>query len=65
MTGSRLIVALDTTDATRAAGWAATVAPHCGLFKLGLEFFAANGAAGVRAITGRPIFLDLKLHGIM
>jgi orotidine-5'-phosphate decarboxylase len=64
MTGSRLIVALDTTDATRAAGWAATVAPHCGLFKLGLEFFAANGAAGVRAITGRPIFLDLKLHDI-
>jgi orotidine-5'-phosphate decarboxylase len=64
VTGSRVIVALDTVDATRAAGWAAAVAPHCGLFKLGLEFFLANGAAGARAITGRPIFLDLKLHDI-
>ena len=64
MTESRLIVALDTTDAARAAGWAEAVAPHCGLFKLGLEFFLANGGAGVRAISGRPIFLDLKLHDI-
>ncbi len=65
MTHSRLIVALDTTDPVRAAGWAAAVAPHCGLFKLGLEYFLANGAAGARAIAGRPAFLDLKLHGIM
>ena len=65
MTGSHLIVALDTTDVARAAGWAAAVAPHCGVFKLGLEFFLANGAAGARGISGRPIFLDLKLHGIM
>ncbi len=64
MTNSRLIVALDTTDAARAAGWAAAVAPHCGLFKLGLEFFLAQGAAGMRGIAGRPIFLDLKLHDI-
>jgi orotidine-5'-phosphate decarboxylase len=64
MTNSRLIVALDTADVARAAGWAQAVAPHCGLFKLGLEFFLANGAAGVRAIAGRPIFLDLKLHDI-
>jgi orotidine-5'-phosphate decarboxylase len=64
MTGSQLIVALDTIDVARAAGWAAAVAPHCGLFKLGLECFLANGAAGVRAIAGRPIFLDLKLHDI-
>ncbi len=61
---SRLIVALDTTDITRAATWAAAAAPHVGLFKLGLEFFLANGAAGVRAIQGRPVFLDLKLHDI-
>ncbi len=64
MTNSRLIVALDTQDAARAAGWATAVAPHCGLFKLGLEFFLASGAAGMRAIGGRPIFLDLKLHDI-
>ncbi|MGA3401363.1 MAG: orotidine-5'-phosphate decarboxylase [Acetobacteraceae bacterium] len=64
MTESRLIVALDTTNAARAVGWATAVVPHCGLFKLGLAFFLANGAAGVRAISGRPIFLDLKLHDI-
>jgi orotidine-5'-phosphate decarboxylase len=60
----RLIVALDTTDLVRARIWASAVAPSCGLLKLGLEFFLANGADGVRAITGRPIFLDLKLHDI-
>ena len=64
MSEPRLIVALDTADVARAAGWAAAVGPHCGMFKLGLEFFLANGAAGVRAIAGRPIFLDLKLHDI-
>jgi len=65
MTGTdRLIVALDTTDLSRARSWASAVAPHCGLFKLGLEFFLAHGAAGYRAIAGRPIFLDLKLHDI-
>ena len=64
MSGSRLIVALDTADIACASGWADAVAPHCGMFKLGLEFFLANGAAGVRAIAGRPIFLDLKLHDI-
>ncbi|MGE0415500.1 MAG: orotidine-5'-phosphate decarboxylase, partial [Acetobacteraceae bacterium] len=37
---------------------------HVGLFKLGLDYFLANGAAGYRAIEGRPIFLDVKLHDI-
>jgi orotidine-5'-phosphate decarboxylase len=60
----RLIVALDTTDADRAAAWADAVAPHAGLFKLGLEFFLANGAVGFRRIVGAPVFLDLKLHDI-
>lgn len=60
----RLIVALDTTDVARASAWAGAAGPHCGLFKLGLEFFLANGAAGYRTIAGRPIFLDLKLHDI-
>jgi len=62
--GRHLIVALDTTDLDTARAWAAAIGPHCGLFKLGLEFFLANGAAGFRAIAGRPIFLDLKLHDI-
>ena len=64
----RLIVALDAADPSRAAAWARAVAPHCGLVKLGLEFFLANGAAGLRAIAtaapDRPVFLDLKLHDI-
>ena len=64
MSADKLIVALDTTDLARASAWAAATAPHVGLFKLGLEFFLANGAAGVRAIAGRPVFLDLKLHDI-
>jgi orotidine-5'-phosphate decarboxylase len=65
MTGSTgLIAALDSVDPQRVLGWAHAVAPHCGLLKLGLEFFLANGAAGVRLIDDRPIFLDLKLHDI-
>jgi orotidine-5'-phosphate decarboxylase len=61
---SRLIVALDTVDVDGARRWADAVSPHAGLLKLGLEFFLANGAAGFAAITGAPIFLDLKLHDI-
>ena len=61
---SRLIVALDTPDVDRARNWASVVTPHAGLLKLGLEFFLANGADGFRAISGAPIFLDLKLHDI-
>jgi orotidine-5'-phosphate decarboxylase len=39
---------------------------HVGGIKLGLEFFSANGRAGVREIAtlGLPIFLDLKFHDI-
>ena len=60
----RLIVALDTADRQQAQDWAEASAPHCGMLKLGLEFFLANGPAGVRLITQAPIFLDLKLHDI-
>jgi orotidine-5'-phosphate decarboxylase len=61
---NRLIVALDTPDAGQAARWAAEVGPYSGLLKLGLEFFAANGPGGIRALSNWPIFLDLKLHDI-
>ncbi len=60
----RVIAALDTADLATARSWAAAIGPNCGLFKLGLEFFLANGAAGYRAVGGRPVFLDLKLHDI-
>jgi orotidine-5'-phosphate decarboxylase len=32
--------------------------------KLGLEYFLANGPAGLDAAAGAPLFLDLKLHDI-
>ncbi|MGF7147765.1 orotidine-5'-phosphate decarboxylase [Sphingomonas zeicaulis] len=59
-------VALDTPDIEKAKAIAAKVRNHVGGIKLGLEFFCANGHAGVREIaaTGLPIFLDLKLHDI-
>ncbi|MDB5661842.1 MAG: orotidine 5-phosphate decarboxylase, partial [Sphingomonas bacterium] len=59
-------VALDTPDLERAKAIAMRVRHHVGGIKLGLEFFMANGRAGVRdmASLGLPIFLDLKLHDI-
>ncbi len=59
-------VAIDTGDLDRAEALARAVAPHVGGLKLGLEFFMANGPAGVRRIAsvGLPIFLDVKLHDI-
>lgn len=61
---SRLIAAIDTVAPNAARATAEAIAPHCGLLKLGLEFFIANGPAGLGAVTSRPVFLDLKLHDI-
>lgn len=63
---SPIYVALDTPDLERAKAIASRVRNHVGGLKLGLEFFAANGRAGVREMAelGLPIFLDLKLHDI-
>ncbi|KQN26066.1 orotidine 5'-phosphate decarboxylase [Sphingomonas sp. Leaf33] len=63
---SRLYVALDTPDLARAKAIAQRVRNHVGGLKLGLEFFMANGRAGVREMAdiGLPIFLDLKFHDI-
>lgn len=59
-------VALDTPDLARAGNIARAVRSHVGGIKLGLEFFAANGRAGIRdmAHIGLPVFLDLKFHDI-
>jgi orotidine-5'-phosphate decarboxylase len=61
-----LYVAIDTPDLDRATALAGQLAGRIGGVKLGLEFFAAQGPAGVRAVAelGLPIFLDLKLHDI-
>ncbi|MHA6723572.1 orotidine-5'-phosphate decarboxylase [Sphingomonas sp. RS2018] len=63
---SKLYVALDTPDLAKARGIATKVRTHVGGIKLGLEFFMANGRAGVREMAdiGLPIFLDLKFHDI-
>jgi orotidine-5'-phosphate decarboxylase len=63
---SPVYVALDTPDLEQARALAARVKTHVGGLKLGLEFFAANGPAGVHEMArfGLPIFLDLKLHDI-
>jgi orotidine-5'-phosphate decarboxylase len=61
-----IFVAIDTPDLERAETLARAVREHAGGVKLGLEFFAANGPAGVERIAalGLPIFIDLKLHDI-
>lgn len=63
---NRIFVALDTPDLAKAREMAMKVRHHVGGIKLGLEFFLANGRAGVREMAdiGLPIFLDLKLHDI-
>jgi orotidine-5'-phosphate decarboxylase len=63
---SPLFVALDTPSHDQARRLAEAVRPHVGGLKLGLEYFTANGPAGVREIAalGLPVFLDLKLHDI-
>jgi orotidine-5'-phosphate decarboxylase len=66
MTRGGILVALDTTDVAVAKGWARATRDHVAGIKLGLEFFNANGPAGVAEITslGAPLFLDLKFHDI-
>ncbi len=58
--------ALDTTDTAAAQRTADQVREAVAGIKLGLEFFCANGPAGVAAVAerGLPLFLDLKLHDI-
>jgi orotidine-5'-phosphate decarboxylase len=61
-----IFCALDTTEVDHARSLARSLAGAVGGMKLGLEFFAANGPEGVRAVAagaGR-VFLDLKLHDI-
>lgn len=63
---AEIYCALDTPDLDRAEALARVLAPHIDGVKLGLEFFAAHGPAGVSRVagTGLPVFLDLKLHDI-
>lgn len=63
---NRIFCAIDTTDLDHAVGMAGALAPSLGGLKVGLEFFNAHGAEGVRRIAaaGARLFLDLKFHDI-
>ena len=64
----KLYCAIDTPDAARAEALAESLGGAVGGIKLGLEFFAAHGPAGVRRVmnkaAGADLFLDLKFHDI-
>lgn len=73
--GNPVYSSIDTTDLAQAAKLIQSIAggprPAVGGIKLGLEFFLAHGAPGVRyafpmpvRATGVGFFLDLKLHDI-
>jgi len=61
-----IICALDTTDIDEANELIEQLRGSIGAIKLGLEFFTANGASGVRKLEQHqiPVFLDLKFHDI-
>ena len=66
MSKNPIICAIDTVDIEDAKSLITKIKPFVGAVKLGLEFFTANGAEGVKAIEklDMPIFLDLKFHDI-
>lgn len=62
----RLIVALDVSTAREAQELVSKIGDAAGLYKVGLQLFAAEGPGIVRDLisSGRKVFLDLKLHDI-
>ncbi|PPR31061.1 MAG: Orotidine 5'-phosphate decarboxylase [Alphaproteobacteria bacterium MarineAlpha9_Bin6] len=62
----QVFYAIDTDDCDRAKSLALAVMGWVGGVKLGVEFFSANGPAGVEVLRriGLPVFLDLKLFDI-
>lgn len=61
-----IICAIDTIEVDEADILVSQIKDHIGAIKLGLEFFTANGSAGVRNLAHHriPVFLDLKFHDI-
>ena len=65
---SQVILALDFSDMASTVEMINLTKEHIGIYKLGLEFYLAQGKSGVKEIQSRftdiEIFLDLKLHDI-
>lgn len=63
---ARLCFALDVASLDEARTWVKRLAPHVGIFKVGLELFLREGPMAVAAVheAGAKCFLDLKLHDI-
>jgi orotidine-5'-phosphate decarboxylase len=60
-----LIVALDVSSLEEADRLAASLAPHVGMLKVGLELSWAAGPEAVRRVGAHgPVFADCKLHDI-
>jgi len=66
MSDNPVFCALDTPDIKTARTLGEQVGPHVGGLKIGMEFFYAHGRPGYEAVaaSGKPVFLDLKLHDI-
>ncbi len=63
---AEIFCALDSADLEKVRALALSIIGAVDGLKLGLEFFSAQGPAGIREIAklGVPIFLDVKLHDI-
>lgn len=63
---SPIFCAIDTPDRNEAKQLAVLLQGQVGGIKLGLEFFMAQGQAGIAAVRPPqlPLFLDVKLHDI-
>ena len=63
-----VVLALDTTDRVLACQWLDATKEYISVMKLGLEFYLANGPAGISEVRASApelkLFLDLKLHDI-
>ena len=65
---SPIVLALDSAKVDHCESLIDATSEFVGVYKLGLEFFTANGPTGVLAIRRTfpdiKIFLDLKMHDI-
>jgi len=65
---SQVILALDSSDIPSTMEMIEKTKEYIGVYKLGLEFYLAQGKEGVEKIQASfsdiEIFLDLKLHDI-